>query len=133
MGSGKGMMRFLTLVCFLLTGLLSASAEQREYDVPAAVEMHIYLSIIPGKQQELERLYREEFYPAVRHQPGFISSELLRKPNSNDFILRHTFRSEELRMKWTSSPERQRVWPALLALTKKATWEGYGVVYPPRR
>lgn len=113
--------------------LLQSAAQQKEYDVPGAVEFHVYLTAIPGKEQVLERFFREEFYPAVRHQPGFVSSELLRKPNSGEYLLRHTFRSEELRMKWTSSPERQKVWPALTALTTKATWAAYGVVYPPRK
>ena len=130
---GRIDMRFAILLILLSPIAQPLSAQQKEYDVAGAVELHVYLTAIHGKEDELERFFREDFYPAIRHQPGFISSELLRKPNSNEYVLRHTFRSEELRMKWSSSPERQKVWPALIALTTKATWAGFGVIYPPRK
>ena len=113
---------------FLLA--LTLGAQKKDYDVPGPIELHIYLTAKPGQEQALERLYKEEFYPAVSRQPGFISSELMRKPGSSDYVLRHTFKSEELRMKWVATPEHQKAWPRLTELSSKTSWQGFGVLHP---
>ena len=77
-------MRFFAAALLLTTLFLPLSAQKKDYDVPGPIELHIYLTAKPGQEQALEKLYREEFYPAVSKQPGFISSELMRKPSSND-------------------------------------------------
>ena len=123
-------MRFLAVTILLLSSAATIPAQKKDYDVPGPIELHIYLTAKPGQDKELERLYREEFYPAVSRQPGFISSELMRKPNSNDYVLRHTFKTEELRMKWVATPEHQKAWPRLSGFSSNTTWQGFGVVHP---
>ncbi len=123
-------MRTLAAAILLLSLAGAAPPQKRDYDVPGPIELHIYLSAKPGQDKELERLYREEFYPAVKRQPGFIATELMRKPNSNDYVLRHTFRTEEMRLKWVATPEHQKAWPRLTAVSSNTTWQGFGVVHP---
>ena len=108
----------------------AASAQKRDFDVPGAIELHIYLAAKPGQEAAIEKLYKEVFYPAVSRQEGFLSSQLARKPNSGEYVLRHQFRTEELRMKWVASPEHQKAWPALTALSAKTSWAGFAVVHP---
>jgi heme-degrading monooxygenase HmoA len=123
-------MRLFTVAILLLSSAASLAAQKRDYDVPGPIELHIYLTAKPGQEKEIERLYREEFYPAVSRQEGFLFSELMRKPNSSEYILRHTFRTEELRLKWVATPEHQKAWPRLTALSSNTTWQGFGVVHP---
>lgn len=123
-------MRLFAVAILLLSTAASLAAQKRDYDVPGPIELHIYLTAKPGLEKDLERVYREEFYPAVSRQEGFISSELMRKPQSNDYVLRHTFRTEELRLKWVATPEHQKAWPKLSGLSSKTTWQGFGVVHP---
>src|SRR5437867_11937638 len=123
-------MRFFAAALLLSTLFLPLSAQKKDYDVPGPIELHIYLTAKPGQEQALEKLYREEFYPAVSKQPGFISSELMRKPSSNDYVLRHTFQSEDLRLKWVATPEHQKAWPRLSGMSSKTSWQGFGVIHP---
>lgn len=123
-------MRLLAIAALGLWLVTTAAAQKKDYDVPGPIELHIYLTAKSGQEKALERLYREEFYPAVSRQEGFITSELMRKPNSNDYVLRHTFKTEELRLKWVATPEHQKAWPKLTALCSNATWQGFGVVHP---
>ncbi len=123
-------MRSLAITLFILSTASTLPAQKKDFDVPGPIELHIYLTTRPGQEKELERLYRDEFYPAVSRQPGFISSELMHKPHSHEYILRHTFHSEELRMKWVATPEHQKAWPHLTSLSEKTSWQGFGVVHP---
>ncbi len=123
-------MRLLAITLLILSFAASLPAQKKDFDVPGPIELHIYLTARQGQEKELERLYREEFYPAVSRQPGFISSELMHKPHSHEYVLRHTFQSEELRMKWVATPEHQKTWPHMVSLSEKTTWQGFGVVHP---
>jgi len=117
----------LILTLALVPGL---AAQKRDIDVPGPVELHIYLTAKAGQEAELERVYKEVFYPAVSRQEGFRSSQLMRQPKTGEFTVRLSFRTEELRMKWVASADHQRAWPALSGLSSKTTWQGFAVVHP---
>ncbi len=123
-------MRFWSAAAAAFCLAIILCAQKKDFDVPGPIELHIYLTAKPGQEAAIEKLYREVFYPAVRRQEGFISTQLMRKPNSSEYVLRHQFRTEELRMKWVASPEHQKAWPALTALSAKTSWAGFGVVHP---
>src|SRR5215204_5295246 len=114
----------------LLMGQAPAQQVKKVYDVPGPIELHIYLTVKAGQEKELERVYREEFYAAVSRQRGFISSEMVHKPDSRQYVVRHTFQTEELRLKWVATPEHERIFPKLTALCTETTWQGFGVVFP---
>ena len=123
-------MQFLSAAILLLPFVLTLAAQKKEFDVPGPIELHIYLTAKPGQEKELERVYKQVFYPAVSRQEGFLSSQLMRKPNTPEYTVRLAFKAEELRMKWVASADHQKAWPALSALSAKTSWAGFGVVHP---
>ena len=123
-------MRFLLTAILLAASVAPLAAQKKEFDVPGPIELHIYLTAKPGQEKELERVYKEVFFPAVSRQEGFRSSQMMRKPNSNEFTVRLSFNSEELRLKWVASAEHQKAWPALSGLSAKTSYTGFGVVHP---
>ena len=110
--------------------LLAPLAAQRKFDVSGPVELHIYLAAKAGGEKELERVYKEVFYPAVSRQQGFRHSQLMRKPNTAEYTARLSFNTEELRMKWVASDDHQKAWPALSGTAAKFSYAGFGVVHP---
>jgi len=118
----------LTFAVLLLAATMTA--QKKEFDVPGAVELHIYLTAKTGQEQELERVYKEVFYPAVSRQQGFRSSQMMRKPNTAEYTVRLSFHTEAQRMKWVASDDHQRAWPALGAASSKSSYAGFGVIHP---
>lgn len=114
----------------VLPFVLTLAAQKKEFDVPGPIELHIYLTAKAGGEAELERVYKEVFYPAVSRQKGFRSSQLMRKPKTVDYVVRLSFNSEEQRMAWVASAEHQKAWPALNATAAKANYAGFGVIHP---
>jgi heme-degrading monooxygenase HmoA len=123
-------MRLLTAVLVCLPLVLTLAAQKKEFDVPGPIELHIYLTAKAGQEAELERVYKEVFYPAVSRQKGFRSSQLMRKPNTSEYTVRLSFNTEELRMQWVASADHQKAWPALQATAAKANYAGFGVIHP---
>ena len=123
-------MRFAATAILLFTFAAGLAGQKKEFDVPGPIELHIYLTAKPGQEKELERVYREVFYPAVSRQQGFRSSQMMRKPNSSEYTVRLSFNSEELRGKWVASDDHQKAWPALSGLSGKTSYAGFGVVWP---
>jgi len=113
--------------------LATLAAQKRDIDVDGPVELHIYLNAKTGQEAELERVYRDVFYPAVSRQKGFRSSLLMRKLKTGEFTVRLSFDTEELRLKWVASDDHQKAFPALNATSAKTTWQGFGVVHPVKR
>lgn len=100
---------------FLLLSLLSF-AEVRRYDGPGPVEIHVHAKAKSGMGSNLEKLFREEFYPAISKQPGFRHCDLLRNPHiEGQYLLTIAFDSEDLRVKWANSPLHERIWPKMQA------------------
>ncbi len=114
----------------VLPFVLTLAAQKKEFDVPGPIELHIYLTAKAGGEAELERVYKEVFYPAASRRKGFRSSQLMRKPNTPEYIVRLSFDTEELRLQWVASAEHQKAWPALNATAAKANYAGFGVVHP---
>lgn len=123
-------MRWLAAAILVVPFVATLAAQKKDFDVPGPIELHIYLTAKPGQEAELERIYKEVFYPAVSRQQGFRSSQLMRKPGSNEYTVRLSFNTEELRMKWVASNDHQKAWPALSALSSKTSWQGFGVIHP---
>ncbi len=115
---------------FVLPFVLTLAAQKKEFDVPGPIELHIYLTAKAGGETELERVYKEVFYPAVSRQKGFRSSQLMRKPKTAEYTVRLSFDTEELRMQWVASADHQKAWPALSGAAAKANYAGFGVIHP---
>ncbi len=86
-----------------------------------------------------ERMYHDVYTPALRKQPGYMRSTLLRlfpdeiaqeigaAPTGLNYQLELVFDTEENRRRWVASPEHQIAWPQASALARKAVWRGYDV------
>lgn len=119
-------MRILAALLFVA----ALAGQKKEFDVPGPVELHIYLTAKAGGEMELERVYKQVFYPAVSRQQGFRSSQLMRKPSTAEYTVRLSFNTEELRGKWVASDDHQKAWPALSGAAAKANYAGFAVIHP---
>jgi heme-degrading monooxygenase HmoA len=103
------------------------------------ITLHIYLQVTPVREAELERLYRDEYAPAISRQRGFRSAALLRtydKARANAIDARRdwtheidiVFDTEEDRQTWATSPEHARVWPRVESVCERITWQGFDIL-----
>ncbi|MEW5977719.1 MAG: antibiotic biosynthesis monooxygenase family protein [Acidobacteriota bacterium] len=99
---------------------------------PAAgksVQLHIYIETKTGQGKALEELYRSDYVPAIRVQPGFLGSRLLRHYDSAErYEIDITFKSEAQRAAWAQSAEHQKAWPKVEALSSKVSAQGFDVL-----
>jgi len=94
-----------------------------------SVQLHISIETKPGKGPELERLYHSAYVPAIKGQPGFLSSRLLRHyESSSKYEIDIAFRSEKQRAAWAQSKEHQAAWPKIQEVGDKISWEGFDVL-----
>jgi heme-degrading monooxygenase HmoA len=125
------MNRRTTLLTLALAALsLTPLAAEKLYDIDGPMELHIWLTAKPGQEAALEKTFREVFYPAVSARKGFRSALMMRKPGAAEYTVRLSFDTEELRTEWVASDEHQKAWPALEALSVKASYDGFAVIHP---
>jgi len=93
------------------------------------IERHVTFEVFPDKTQEFERLFVEEYRPAMATMPGFVSVYLLvddANPNSYQMVIR--FNSAEEAAAWRASDLHQALQPKLKALYQKSVVQVYRVV-----
>ena len=122
-------MKQLVLALLVLAMSIPAFAE-RDFDIDGAMELHIWLTAKAGHEAQVEKTFKEAFYPAVSRQKGFRSALLMRKPGSRDYTVRLSFDTEEQRMDWVKSDDHQKAWPALSGHCEEPKWDGFAVVHP---
>jgi heme-degrading monooxygenase HmoA len=122
------MTRRLILALFLLSALPLGA--ERLFDIDGPMELYIWLTAKPGHEAEMEKTFREVFYPAVSARKGFRSALMVRKPGTAEYTVRLSFDTEELRMEWVASDAHQQAWPALEGHAAKADYAGFAIVYP---
>ena len=100
----------------------------------------ILFEIAADRRAEFENAYRDVFQPALRRQPGFVSSKLLRlypsariveiqgAPTEFNYEFNFVFESEEARRRWAASKDHDVAWPAVSGLARKLGWRGYDIV-----
>ena len=55
------------------------------------IERHVTFNVLSGKEQAFERLFVEEYKPAMSSMPGFVRVELLREqedPTQYQMVIR---------------------------------------------
>jgi len=93
------------------------------------IERHVTFAVLPDKTQEFERLFLEEYRPAMSTMPGFINVSLLveqENPQSYHMVIR--FRSLEEAANWRSSKEHQALQPKIKALYQESQVKVYEVI-----
>lgn len=93
------------------------------------IERHVTFLVIPGKEEEFERLFKEEYSLAMSSMPGFVNVHLL--ADSNDpqryrMVIR--FHTSEEASAWRSSLAHQNLQPKIKALYRESQAEEYRVI-----
>jgi antibiotic biosynthesis monooxygenase (ABM) superfamily enzyme len=100
----------------------------------------ILFEVGDDRRIEFEKAYRDVFQPALRKQPGFLTSKLLRLYPATrieeiqglstefNYEINFVFESEEARRRWATSHDHDLAWPPISAIARKIGWRGYDVV-----
>ena len=81
------------------------------------IERHVTFNVLSGKEADFEKLFNEEYGPAMSAKPGFVSVGLLReqeKPARYQMTIR--FQDEETAAGWRKSSEHEGLKPKIKAL-----------------
>lgn len=81
------------------------------------IERHVTFHVLPGKREEFERFFKDEYRPAMAKTAGFIKAELLKdteNPQDMQMVLR--FESIEAAASWRASQLHTDLKPNLKAL-----------------
>ncbi len=93
------------------------------------IERHVTFNVLPGKERAFERLFVEEYRPAMSGMPGFVRVELLREredPTKYQMVIR--FESLETAANWRNSELHQALKPKIKALYNGSSLKIYDVV-----
>jgi heme-degrading monooxygenase HmoA len=83
----------------------------------AGIERHVTFHVLPGKEAEFERFFKDEYRPAMSQTGGFIKAELLKdteSPHDMQMVLR--FESIEAAADWRASDIHTALKPHLKSL-----------------
>lgn len=93
------------------------------------IERHVTFDVLPGKTHDFEKLFVDEYRPAMEKMSGYVNVELLReqeKPTAYQMVIR--FESLETAAAWRGSAAHQTLSPKLKALYSGSQVQVYEVV-----
>lgn len=102
--------------------------------------LQIYFEIAPAQADDFRAMYLNQYAPALRKQPGYQRSRLLRifppplaaeieaAPTEFTFQMELEFDSEENRRRWVASPEHGVLWPLASGMARTVAWRGYDLL-----
>jgi len=93
------------------------------------IERHVTFDVLPDKAQDFEKLFVEQYRPAMDDMPGYIKVELLREqenPGKYQMVIR--FESLEAAAAWRSSDAHQALQPKIKALYSNNQQQIYDVI-----
>ena len=93
------------------------------------IERHVTFNVIPGKEEDFEKLFKGEYGVAMSKQPGFVSVTLL-KEHEKDAVYKMVirFQSLETAAAWRDSADHKALSPKIKALYKESTVQVYEVI-----
>ena len=98
------------------------------------IALQIYLEPFAGKDEELERKFKDVFVPAISVQKGFIRVSLLKSRDAlREYRIELVFESEDLRLQWVASKEHQEAFPQIAVLCQRVSWSGFDVTGEKRK
>ncbi len=93
------------------------------------IERHVTFHVIPGKEKEFERLFREEYSVAMSKQPGFVSVALLKEHEKETiYQMAIRFQSLETATAWRESEDHKALSPKIKALYSESNVRVYEVI-----
>jgi antibiotic biosynthesis monooxygenase (ABM) superfamily enzyme len=93
------------------------------------IERHVTFNVTPGKEKDFEKLFKQEYSPAMSKQPGFVSVTLLKehgKESVYEMVIR--FQSLEMAAAWRDSADHKALSPKIKTLYKESTVQVYEVI-----
>jgi heme-degrading monooxygenase HmoA len=93
------------------------------------IERHVTFSVFPGKTAEFEKMFKEEYRPAMATMSGFDRVDLLCRagePLQYQMVIR--FDSAENAAKWRNSPLHEQLKPRLKAMYSDSELSVFDVV-----
>jgi len=95
------------------------------------IERHVTFNVLPGEEEAFEKLFVEEYRPAMSKMPGFVSLRLLREqedPSHYQMVI--CFTSLETAAAWRASEPHAELRPKIHALYEGSSVVVYDVVAP---
>lgn len=95
------------------------------------IERHVTFNVLPGKEEAFEKLFVEEYRPAMSKMPGFVSVRLLREqedPSHYQMVI--CFTSLETAAGWRASDAHDELRPKIRTLYDGSSVVVYDVVAP---
>ena len=85
------------------------------------IQLHVDLTVLPAKEQEMKKHFHDVFKPAAVKQKGYIDVQILKlrstlagsAPQGVNYRFILLYESEDLRQKWIASDVHQQVWPPI--------------------
>ncbi len=93
------------------------------------IERHVTFNVYPDKTSEFEKLFVEEYQPAMSSMPGFIRVDLLceqNEPTRYQMVIR--FDTAESAAAWRNSAAHQALKPKIQNLYQDSTLQVYEVI-----
>lgn len=93
------------------------------------IERHVTFEVFPDKARDFEKLFVEQYRPAMAVMPGYIKVELLREqenPGKYQMVIR--FESLEAAAAWRSCDAHQALQPKIKALYSNSQLQIYNVI-----
>jgi antibiotic biosynthesis monooxygenase (ABM) superfamily enzyme len=93
------------------------------------IERHVTFHVYPDKRQEFEKLFVEDYRPAMALMPGFVRVDLLcelDEPSQYQMVIR--FENSEAAAGWRSSAAHQSLQPKIKALYNESKLQIYDVI-----
>jgi antibiotic biosynthesis monooxygenase (ABM) superfamily enzyme len=93
------------------------------------ITLHIQFRVKPGRENQFEELYWITYVPVISKQEGFRRTQMLRPyGGGNEYEIDIYFDTEDLRERWASSPDHERVWPQVEDLCTEIAPRGFEVL-----
>ena len=93
------------------------------------IERHVTFNVLPDKNQKFEKLFVDEYRPAMASMPGYVNVDLLRKQDDRQMyqmVIR--FQTTEQAAAWRESGAHKALSPRLKMLYSESNLSVYDVV-----
>jgi heme-degrading monooxygenase HmoA len=79
--------------------------------------LHVDCVLRPNSRDDLLRVYRDKFMPAISAQPGYVNTMLLKplEECAAEFRLVIAFENHERQQAWVKTDAHEKVWPEMEA------------------
>lgn len=93
------------------------------------IERHVTFNVYPDRKKEFEKMFVEDYRPAMSGMPGYVKVELLCLTDQiSQYQMVIRFESLETAANWRNSAAHQSLQPKLKALYSDSKLEVYDVI-----